>query len=58
MYDTIVEVTWDDYGETTHTLGWLMESEGRCLCLAMEYTDSGPHTVKIPVGLIISLKVI
>lgn len=58
MYDTIVEVTWDDFGVVTHSLGWLLEAENRCLCIAMEYTDSGPITMKIPVGLVISMKVL
>lgn len=58
MYDTVVVVTWDDYGVLTHSIGWLVEAEDRCLCLALEYTDSGPLTMKIPVGLVVDLKLI
>lgn len=58
MYDTAVVVTWDDYGVTTHSIGWLLDAEDRCLRLALEYTDSGPLTMKIPVGLVVGLKVL
>lgn len=58
MYDTVVIVSWEDYGVLTHSIGWLLDAEDRCLRLAVEHTDSGPLTVKIPVGLVVDLKLV
>lgn len=58
MYDTVVIITWNDYGVITHSIGWLLNAEDRCLRLALEYTDSGPIAMKIPVGDVIDLKLV